>query len=247
MSEMRTSIGAKIPGGGGTRIGYIDALKGFATICVVLGHVVQGYLEGSTYPEINQVLCWVHDGIYAFHMPLFMMISGYVYAVAYCENNEPDHRRIIKQVLNIAVVYYLYSVIFCVIKIVFQRFTINETSLRDILLIWAKPVKGYWYLYDLALFYLLFSIPVFYHANCWMMLFILTIAAAGSQYVSFEWFDVPRVLYQMLFFYIGISNKKHSNKLMNNKAIAISTFTVSIILCAVFWDRNPYNGMETHI
>lgn len=80
-------------GGGSTRIGYLDALKGFATLCVVLGHVAVGYLEGNTYPETNQILYGVKNVIYAFHMPLFMMISGCVYAVAYYRNGEPSQKR----------------------------------------------------------------------------------------------------------------------------------------------------------
>ncbi len=233
--------------GGGTRIEYVDSLKGLAILCVVLGHVVQGYIEGTTYPEANQTFYWLHNVIYAFHMPLFMMISGYVYAVAYYENNEPDRRRIIKQVVNIAVVYVLYSVSFGLCKIAFQCYTVNETSLRDILLVWAKPIKLYWYLYDLALFYLLFSISSFYKASSRMILGVLAVVTVSSQYVRFEWFEVSRCMYYAVFFYIGISNKKHPNKLLGNKATAILSCVMSIILCAVFWDRNPYNRIETHI
>lgn len=33
------------------RIAFIDVLKGFAIMCVVLGHIVDGYYKSNLYPE----------------------------------------------------------------------------------------------------------------------------------------------------------------------------------------------------
>ena len=51
------------------RINYIDTLRGFAIILVVLGHLLErnGYTESALY-----------NTIYSFHMPLFFCISGFV-------------------------------------------------------------------------------------------------------------------------------------------------------------------------
>ena len=51
------------------RIDYYDIVKGFAIWLVVLGHCIQTF--GSD-PEHNKLFLL----IYAFHMPLFMMVSG---------------------------------------------------------------------------------------------------------------------------------------------------------------------------
>lgn len=53
------------------RIQYLDNLKGFAILLVVLGHCVQSTVTGYDDNPIFKV-------IYSFHMPLFFMISGYV-------------------------------------------------------------------------------------------------------------------------------------------------------------------------
>lgn len=55
------------------RILFIDNLKCFAIFCVVLGHALQ-YTSGK-YLEDN----FVFNFIYTFHMPLFMMMSGYFF------------------------------------------------------------------------------------------------------------------------------------------------------------------------
>lgn len=48
------------------RIEWIDALRGFAIVLVLLGHI----------PGIPD---WLFKWIYAFHIPLFFVISGYLY------------------------------------------------------------------------------------------------------------------------------------------------------------------------
>jgi fucose 4-O-acetylase-like acetyltransferase len=53
------------------RIAYIDFLKGFTILLVILGHCI----------EFNDTDYWnniVFRYIYSFHMPLFMFLSGYV-------------------------------------------------------------------------------------------------------------------------------------------------------------------------
>ena len=54
------------------RIPYIDALRGFAIVLVVLGHTIQYSAKNFDDLPLFRI-------IYAFHMPLFMFISGFVY------------------------------------------------------------------------------------------------------------------------------------------------------------------------
>lgn len=56
------------------RLAWMDALKLFAIFLVVLGHTVSNYcLDDGRYGFSNPVRLY----IYAFHMPLFMTISGF--------------------------------------------------------------------------------------------------------------------------------------------------------------------------
>lgn len=59
---------------------YLDLVKSFAIICVIIGHCIQygsgtEYLENGTFFD-NPLFKF----IYSFHMPLFMLISGYLFA-----------------------------------------------------------------------------------------------------------------------------------------------------------------------
>lgn len=53
------------------RLDYIDLAKGVMILLVIVGHLIQCYsLEAEKEP--------LHSFIYAFHMPLFFLLSGYV-------------------------------------------------------------------------------------------------------------------------------------------------------------------------
>lgn len=54
------------------RILYLDLTKAFAIFCVLLGHVIQ--LSSSNDPYHDS---WLFQFIYAYHMPLFVMVSGF--------------------------------------------------------------------------------------------------------------------------------------------------------------------------
>lgn len=62
------------------RIIYLDLLKFFAIFLVVWGHAIL-----FSRPSTLESEAWQHNGtlqfIYSFHMPLFMMLTGFVYAM----------------------------------------------------------------------------------------------------------------------------------------------------------------------
>lgn len=67
-----------------------DILKGFSIILVILGHCIQ---EGSGEPYrvgLSYFSDRLYQFIYSFHMPLFMLISGYLgwYSIKRCRNRK---------------------------------------------------------------------------------------------------------------------------------------------------------------
>ena len=55
----------------------VDGLKGFAILLVVLGHCVQYGLGEVNFNNENYFEYPIFKFIYSFHMPLFMLVSGY--------------------------------------------------------------------------------------------------------------------------------------------------------------------------
>lgn len=58
---------------------YLDIVKGVAMLLVVCGHSIQ-YGNGVSYLDSEQYFDnWLYKFIYTFHMPLFMLVSGYLF------------------------------------------------------------------------------------------------------------------------------------------------------------------------
>lgn len=78
------------------RLGWLDALKGFAILSVVLGHVLLGYTENNMFPEVNSKMQILMKWIYTWHMPLFFTISGFSFSLSYYKNKKMNVRKIVR-------------------------------------------------------------------------------------------------------------------------------------------------------
>ena len=66
------------------RLEYIDSLKGFAILLVVMGHVVAWCFESfDTAMQMSPTPILLWKIIYSFHMPLFMFISGFLFGMSH--------------------------------------------------------------------------------------------------------------------------------------------------------------------
>lgn len=227
------------------RIGYIDALKGFAILCVVLGHIAGGYLTRGEYPEASGLLHNMHNLIYSFHMPIFMMLSGYLYYTVYFnDGGRPDRERIHRQIYNYISVYVIYSMLWGFLKILAATFAgvlmQEEITLLDVALIWLIPVDVYWYLYVLIFLYLIFSIRWLTEANRWILLVIFAVVAISGKVVDIPWFYISGTMYHALFFFIGMAGKKYKNWIIGNKYLTLVLFAAAVGKGVLVWNRERY-------
>ena len=188
------------------RVLYIDCLKGFATILVVIGHVFDGYIKSGLFKDQQDIMCGGYNVIYSFHMALFFMISGFVYVKAYVRNGEVKPT-VKKQILNIIVIYIVFSILFGLFKCFLGKYTNSEVVPKDILMIWMKPIYPYWYLYVLVFYYLIFQIKAFYKVNPFVVLLPLVLIAFVCNYIptsTGKYFEIKHFLYFWLFFGLGV-------------------------------------------
>ena len=225
----------KLPGGTSKRIGYIDALKGFAIICVVVGHIALGYAGVAYCPGSWDFWYATENIIYSFHMPLFFAISGFVYYKAYfTSDGEPKRRKLYIQTLNLIAIYVIFAIGFTLLKMPFNAFTNEKASFDDIIWMWMRPVGVYWYLYVLVEMYLVFSIPRLAKSNP-----VITLAACLgltviSYYISIP-FHIPDLCYFLIFFAAGIVYAR-GVKLFSFLPAAVIGLILSTVLSAVFWN-----------
>lgn len=190
-----------------SRISWLDSLKGFAIICVVLGHVVDGYIKAGVCPESQAFMCQIWQAIYAFHMPLFFVISGFFFSLAYFDKDgNVKGRKLGIQLVDLGVVYVLFSFLLVAFKVICAQFVNTSASFSDLLDIWHQPIAPYWYIYVLAILYVV-CIPMakFKSFACFVALGAALALSAGSHWISFtSEFSLERLLFHLLFFAIGL-------------------------------------------
>lgn len=130
----------------------VDALKGWAAFLVIVGHAIQrsfsGYLNNAAY-----------NVIYSFHMPLFMLLSGYV---LYFSKETINKEWIISKVPRLIIPFFIWYIIYwCFSDIDFiglqQPFldfsgSIPEYLVRGVI----DPYNGPWFLWALFICYMMF-------------------------------------------------------------------------------------------
>ena len=185
------------------RVAWIDSLKGFAIICVVVGHVLLGYIKANTFVEVNDYLTIAKDFLYSFHMPLFFFISGYVFSLAYVGDDGNVKRHKLKwQLLNVITIYTVFSVVIILLKLLMPNFGADKASWTDLLLLYVRPFGIYWYLFILALYYVTFG---FFPSPSVTKCFVFS--AIFITFVDFPYFEVHRFAFNLPFFALGFGRK----------------------------------------
>lgn len=124
------------------RIDFIDLIKGFAIFTVVVGHVIEKNVStpAQSIPAYNF--------IYAFHMPLFMFIGGYVANFQYAKASfKGGGNYLLKKSRELLLPYLLWPLIFAPFfygNVDLSEFT--PTKLTEQVITNIKSYSGLWFL-----------------------------------------------------------------------------------------------------
>lgn len=170
-------------------------------------------------------------------MPLFFIVSGFLYERAYFSGNDIKTEKLKTQMMNLICIYVIYSLILGGTKIIFGGFVNNQVRISDLLLIPIKPIQLYWYLYVLVIYYFVFSRSIVYRQSSTILLSI-TLALTVLSYWIPETVpcEAKRLVYHGFFFCSGITmSKKHD--MIGKKHLGLLQFPVILLLFLLFWNN----------
>ncbi len=171
------------------RIEFVDRLKGFAILLVVFGHVAERYLEFDLYPEYSVFYSILYKVVYSFHMPLFMMISGYLFSYSYVSSDFfLSEKRAKAHWIDLALVYLGMSVIAYVFKLMFSKVVLVSIEPLSLALIALKPIGYLWYLHTLLIVYAVTAYVVKKHINYRLWMAISIVLCLISTFVGGQFF-----------------------------------------------------------
>ena len=223
------------------RIEWIDSAKGFAMFSVVLCHIVNGFYRSQMFTQYGEVLYSIQKVCNSFQMPLFCVVSGFLFGKAYVnESNVVKKEKVRKQIINFAVLYFVWSLLFGIVK-VFLGGSVNDVVKPiDILLIPINPIGVYWWLYVLIFIYLLVSFFIERKINTKIILIISFILYLVSSLLIkdewTQWFEIRRIVYYFFLFLIGEEYQKIEDR-RKYLPLILTAIITSVLLMIFFWNN----------
>lgn len=224
------------------RIIWVDVVKIFACILVVLGHLHMSMMSSNYYAK-DAIYYWFPiQTIYTFHVPLFFVCSGYLYQMkSFSGNIIDDHIKTIKSKgLNLIIPYVFFSLVTLVLKVVFSTEVNNQaTPIIDTILF--NPVAPYWFLY--ALFFLFCVIPRFKNKRYIgiffaLSIFIKYIYIINPSLIKILPYAIRMIIMNSSWFLFGMLLTNYSLCVSRrNKMIFSFILFIAIILSFIFYQQ----------
>lgn len=177
-----------------------DIAKGIGIMLVVYGHVARG-VEKAGLPIDPGFFEVVDALIYAFHMPLFFFVSGYLF---WGSVSARGFLAVLPSRLMLLLwLYVIWSLGHGAIEVLLGRLTNGNLQWAEVFALW-QPRAHFWYLYALALLVLVSSafvwVPERYRA---IALFIAATLAFTAPGLGTGWYPLLVVCWFLVYFAAG--------------------------------------------
>lgn len=222
----------------------VETLRGLAIILVVLGHMIGYTSTGGMRVSDDSFLRYLYYSLEYIRLPLFTVISGWVYA------NKPvglngDQRKFLKGKFRRLIIpmYVVGTLLFLFRTVIPGTNTTPEIQQlpRNLIL----PYDVYWYLFSLFLIFIAISILdrqfFFQKIQGW---FTVMVCAFVFLFVSETFLDpIPNLFsfkgaaYLFPFFLLGIGIHRYGDLLLNSKVIfiALIAFIAAVTIQQMVW------------
>lgn len=209
-----------------------DFIKGVLIFLVVYGHVIV-----AVEPNFNNDI--VFAGIYSFHMPLFVFISGYFAMHALQKTFIDCVKKVWYRLLTPALIWSLVA--FCVSFL-------NGTG-RGMMSVVVESLRSVWFLYCIALLYIVGCLV--FKTGKWRY-FVALFLALGA----YSFYNVPGVVYieyfqpirQWPLFVMGLAYYDYKTKLTPSvsRSIVIASVIVYVGLMTWLSSKFPLEYIRSH-
>lgn len=195
------------------KINWLLILQGWAILWVVIGHAFLG--EAGKGPEWENAL---FHFAYSFHMPLFMLVSGWLFYLTRLKANnlkmrqQSSYNQIVKdKALRLLLPGFVFSLVALAVKVAIPGEVSRQVGLsfREILHSYLypydNPLRELWFIATLFLFFVLTPLWKLVLSKRWVMwLMVAVLTAFHFWHPNTEFLCIGRVFRYAIWFYLGL-------------------------------------------
>lgn len=218
------------------KINWLLILQGWSMLLVVVGHAGLNGLDLSTEPAFSRI---IREHIYSFHMPLFMVISGYLYYLTKVQRNTSYTSLIRNKLHRLGIPFLFFTAATICVKPWFNslmgrpaQFGLGE-FINAILYPQNNPLGEMWFIGTLFMLFLYSPIFKFALKNIYteigLLVIVLCLRLIPIQ-LGIELFCFDITLQYAVWFYTGMLFCKYS---VHNKLDKFIWLPLSIVLYGI--------------
>lgn len=204
---------------------YWDSLKFVLIFFVVYGHIIE---TKAPVDSINRAL---FNLIYAFHMPLFIFVSGRF-------SHINDKTKYIKGIVRLLETYIIFQAFWCFVPDLLY----GNLSITNVFSFFVNPIWALWYLLSLIFWRLLIIIipsTIIKNKPLIILMICFIISIAGGFIPIGGQFAIHRTLAFLPFFFLGYYSKGiHIKHYISRIPVTIPIITIVLAFLVSYYCLN---------
>lgn len=224
-----------------TKINWISILQGWSMLLVVIGHA--GLSKIPRNPD-EPVISLIEYVIYSFHMPLFMMISGYLFYFTRVRSSMGYSRMLLDKLKRLGIPYIAFTGITFLLKNMFNEYMIRQTSFSPREIIHAflyptdNPLGELWFIATLLVIFVVSPVLIralrrpLYAAMAGVGLLLLYLFPGHVQL-----FCLSLAARYLIWFFIGLLLSRYDGKKYLDKWSALLGWGLLFVIAFIFSHR----------
>jgi fucose 4-O-acetylase-like acetyltransferase len=228
---------------------WVDLSKGIAIFLVVLGHVLGIYMVANLYIEQQYFIRYIHFTIYNFHMPLYFILSGYLYCKVEKNRDFTDYKGLLlKKIIGLGIPYIIFSLIQGMVQVLLSQYTHNKIGFSSLLNIATQPILQFWFIYTLLFIFIIVPFMDILIKNDKLKFLLLIVCKITSFFITTNIIAIDTFLQYSVYFYCGKMLFTYCKSILKNKMVLIIASIIYIILnisCYFYLDNiyEEYNNI----
>lgn len=211
------------------RIEYIDFIKGICIFIVVWGHSIQNMGDGNEF--------WtnpVHEFICSFHMPIFMMVSGFFFSKF---SGKPLPQSLGRRFKQLIVPCFGWSLVLVAINIGYMLYDgISPSPVDTVKSIIQETFTRFWFLRSVFICFTLALVSMKIFKKDWVAFIVslvLFLALPDNGRIHFDKFMYP-------FFWMGYFVHKHIDSIMRHRNQLLVSSALAFVVLLFFYCKEAY-------